>query len=102
MAENSIDLVRKAEQEAEEAHRTALRRAQEIAEEAKKEAARIAADADDAARASAAAGVEKAQAESTKELAEAGSGLDAEMEQLAARAREKQPEAVEMILGALV
>lgn len=101
MAENSIDLVRKAEAEAEEVLREASRKAAQIVDEAQKRAVQLDNDAEDAAREKAAGNVANAHGASQKALEAAMADLDGEMAALAEKAHANQGEAVKMILNAL-
>lgn len=101
MAENSIDLVRAAEAEAEQIARDAAQQSAEILNSARREAAELAARAGDAALADAERQVAAAHAASQTALDEALQGLTAEMDALAGKARAAQPKAQQMILDAL-
>jgi vacuolar-type H+-ATPase subunit H len=102
LAENVIDRIRKAEQEADETIRAALEKASYIVEQAKKDAQASVRKHEDAAQAAAAEKVMAAQEKSKAALEEARRDLDTQMQELLQTARARQPEAVQKIMKALV
>lgn len=102
MVENPIQIVREAEAKAEDTAREAAAKAAEILDSANRKAQEIEGTAGDGARDKAAAQVAAAHEESQKALQAAMGSLDAEMEELAAKARANQTGAVRTILEALV
>ena len=102
LADNTIDLVRKAEADAENTARDASIQAGRIVDEANTEAVKLANSAEDAARDKAAADVAAAHQAGASALEAAMASLDGDMKALAEKARAKQPEAIKQILDALV
>lgn len=101
MADNSIDHVREAELEAEETAHKADRDAAQIVDDAQQKAVKMVIDAEDEARARAAEKVAAAHAVSQQQLEAARDNLSGEMDELTAKARSHQEEAVKEILKAL-
>lgn len=101
MAENVIDRIRKAEQEADETIRAAQEKAGCIAEQAKKDAQISVRRHEAAVHAAAAQKVTAAHEENKAALEEANRALDAQMQELLQAARARQPEAVQKIIKAL-
>lgn len=102
MAQNVIDRIHKAEQQADETVRAALEKASNIVEQAKKDAQASVRKHEAAAHAAAAEKVMAAQQKSKAVLEEASRDLDAQMQKLLQTARARQPEAVQKIIKALI
>ena len=102
MAENSIELVRSAEAEAEEVARKAAVQAGEILKEAQDEAEHLMLRAEDEAANNTAAALNAARAGGQTDLKKAETGLFGELEDLAAKARKSQEKAVQLIVESLV
>ncbi len=101
MAENSIDMVRRAEAEAEEAARAAAAQARQMVDDAHAEATQLVRETEDNARGKAAARLAAAHEESRKALDADMGSLDAQMGDLAEKARQNQGEAVNAVLAML-
>ena len=102
MAENVIDRIRKAEQDADETIRAALEKASYIVEQAKKDAQTSVRNHEAAAHAAASEKVTAAQEKNKTALEEANRDLDTQMQELLQTARARQPEAVQKIMKALI
>lgn len=102
MAANAIESVREAETKAEEILREAASKAAKLVDDAQTEALRTENTTGDAARAKAAEQVAAAHQQSQKELEQAMADLNGEMDELSAKARANQSQAVRAVLEALV
>lgn len=102
MAENVIDKIRRVEQEADETLRAAQEKAGGIVEQAKKDAQASMRNHEAAVQAAAAERVLRAQEKNKSALEQASRDLDIQMQELLQTARERQPEAVQKIMRALV
>lgn len=102
MAESSIDQVRQEELKAEETLRLASQRASEMVDAAETEAARLATQAEEAAETRAAGQVAEAHRQSQQVLQQALEGLSSDMDALAEKARAAQPQAIDVLVKALV
>lgn len=101
MAENAIDKVRAAEAQSEEKLREAAVAAQKVVDNAHIEAAQRAKEAQQKAKVDAAAALAAAQAGTEEALRAEQASLDAEMDELAKKARSRQSDAVRLILDSL-
>lgn len=102
MALDAIELVRAAELKAEETARAASQKASQLISNAEQEAALILAGAQDQTRSDAADKMAAAHEESRVILERAAQDLGAEMQALRQAACARQPEAVRVVLQALV
>ena len=102
MAENSIELVRGAEAEAEEVARKAAVQAGEIIKEAQEEAEKLILRTEDEATNNTANELNAARAVGQANLEKAQTGLSGELDDLAAKARKSQGKAVQLIVESLV
>lgn len=101
LADNTIELVRQAEGQADEVAKKAAQEAAQIVDQTQNEAVRLTNEAEDAARERAAEAVAAAHQQSQQKLEAASAALAGEMEDLTAKARARQAEAIKLILGAL-
>ena len=102
MAENSIELVRNAETEAEEVARKAAVQAGEIIKEAQDKAEKLKLRTEDEAANNAANELNAARTVGQTNLKKAQTGLSDELENLAAKARKSQEKAVQLIVESLI